>query len=134
MDQQVPQDKQVPTALQANSAILVKRALQAKGATRVKWATPVKLGPMAQKVTWDKEVTRVQRGLKAKWVPPGLKDCEVIRVKKETQVIPVPKAPLEHKVQSAQKAPSVPRVKWEQPAQWVLKGLAVRWVLKVWLA
>ena len=79
-------------------------------------------------------MTRVH---KAKWVPLGLRANEAPLVKK---VIPVLQVILEHKAPSdlkvllVHKVQKAPRVKWEQPAQWAHKGLAVRSVLKVWRA
>ena len=131
-EQRVPQDKQAMPALQANSVILVKRVLQAKEPTLVKWVTPVKLGPKVKEPTRVKEATRDQRVRKVKWVPLVLKANEVIQVKKEMSGPQVPldlKGLSDHKALKALKAL---RVKWEQPAQWALKGLAVQSVLKVW--
>jgi hypothetical protein len=81
-----------------------------------------------------KEATRVKLGRKVQWVPLGLKANVVPRVKKPTQVIPDLKAPSDHKVLSDLSVHKVPRVKWEQLAQWARKDLVVQSVLKVWRA
>lgn len=130
----VPPDKQAMSALLANSAILVKRGLKAREATLDKGATRVKRGPKVQMALRAKEAIRVKLGLKVKWVPLGLKGSEVPRVKKPTWEILVLKVLSEHKALSVLSGQKALRVKWEQPAQWARKGLAVQSVLKVWRA